>query len=581
MNLDPDDDTVPPFHMGHGSHGQAFSFGAPAGGRQYVLQHTPGLDEEWEDIEAVDIGEDIEINGDPMGFYRMRFLDGDLPPPVTEFVTVSASPGSSLFSSPLGVQLTLSVLGVNVVTSTYTVDDGDPNPYGNGFSLRVGDGLEPGESVTLTLYGETQTGVSDTKTYTYTRSSGGGEEPELTHVGGTHFWVNPDNNQVYINAAGYPEGSTVAAYIVACVNPPCEGAWPLTPMVFNPDWDNGDWWSADMGIQPDGTTIQFVIMMADSYGNEVWDNNDGQDYTIQIGGGGGGEPGGNEPYSTNPTFGRRSTKTIDGNPSDWTDADLIALDMANDDPRSLGDNWTMHEAPIDLTHLWAAWDDNNLYLAWQYVDVTDVIDPANAGGAGSGKISNNDGILQWIVIDTIAGQGATEDVWGKFNSWTGPNKPNYQIYLAGSLWQGYISRAVDGVFALDDGGVNYNTVAAAGITVAKGDTFGGTSLWGVGDADDRFNPGAPNRNFLNEGHSTSRDSFYEMSIPLSYLGITAATIEANGIGGVMVGAGSASSMDSIPHDETTLDTPGVESWNSSLEWGDVDVFTAPFARIGR
>ena len=38
-------------------------------------------------------------------------------------------------------------------------------------------------------------------------------------------------------------------------------------------------------------------------------------------------------------------------------------------------------------------DDNNLYIAWQYVDVTDIIDPANAGSAGGGKISNNDGIL--------------------------------------------------------------------------------------------------------------------------------------------------------------------------------------------
>ena len=125
----------------------------------------------------------------------------------------------------------------------------------------------------------------------------------------------------------------------------------------------------------------------------------------------------------------------------------VALDMANDDPRSLGSNWTMHEAPIDLTHLWAAWDDNYLYLAWQYVDVTDIIDPANAGGAGGGKISSNDGILQWLVLDTISGAvGATNDVWGKKNTWAGADQPDYQIYLAGSLWQGYISRAVNGVF---------------------------------------------------------------------------------------------------------------------------------------
>ncbi len=290
------------------------------------------------------------------------------------------------------------------------------------------------------------------------------------------------------------------------------------------------------------------------------------------------------PYSTNPSFGQRVANgsiTINGTPAGaWTTNNLIAIDMANDDPRSLGDNWTMHEAPIDLTHVWAAWDDDYLYVAWQYVDVTDVIDPSNAGSAGGGKISNNDGILQWIVIDTIPGQGATEDMWDKFNVWAGPNKPNYQIYLAGSLWQGYISRAQNGVFPVDDGGVNYHSIAAAGITVAKGGTFAGDSLWGVWDADNRHDGGAPTHNFLNEGHDTGRDSFYEMRIPLSYLGVTADDIESNGIG-IMIGAGSASAMDTIPHDEATLDTPGVEAWNSSFEWGDHDTFTTPFARIGK
>jgi hypothetical protein len=294
--------------------------------------------------------------------------------------------------------------------------------------------------------------------------------------------------------------------------------------------------------------------------------------------------GGSKPYSVNPTLGRRVSSgaiTVDGaNSGEWTTNNVIALDMANDDPRSLGSNWTMHEAPIDLTHVWAAWDDNYLYLAWQYVDVTDIIDPANAGGAGGGKISSNDGILQWLVLDTASGAaGSTNDVWKKKNTWAGADKPDFQIYLAGSLWQGYVSRAVNGVFPVDDGGVNYKTVAAAGITVAKGSICAAGELWGVGDTDNRFDGGAPNRNFLGEGHSGTRDSFYEMRVPLSYLGITATQLEANGMG-VMVGAGSQSAMDTVPNDAATLDSPGVETWNSSVEWADADTYTVPFARIG-
>ncbi len=294
--------------------------------------------------------------------------------------------------------------------------------------------------------------------------------------------------------------------------------------------------------------------------------------------------GGSKPYSTNPSLGQRVANgaiTIDGvNNGEWTAAHVIALDMANDDPRSLGANWTMHEGAIDLTHAWAAWDDDYLYLAWQYVDVTDRIDPANAGSSGGGKISNNDGILQWLMLDTIPGSaGATNDMWQKRQTWAGPNRPDYQIYLAGSLWQGYISRAQGGVFPVDDGGANYRAVAAAGITVAKGDRFAAGELWGVGDADDRFAAGAPAREFMAEGHSGARDSFYEMRIPLAYLNLTASDLETTGIG-VMIGAGSTSAMDTIPNDPATSDSPGIEAWNSSFEWSDEDRFTVPFARIG-
>jgi glycosidase len=578
MDLDPADTSLPPFEV-IGAAANTYSFQAPNTVR-YKIQYTTNLHPTpaWADIgEAVDVGAVFGHNtNDPIGFYRVRFYDeaGE-----NETVTVSASPASTSFTNAGGLPVTLYVSGVNVITSTYAVAGGAPVAFTNGQKITIGAGWTNNQSALLTLFGKTRRGSTDNRQYSYTY-----REPSqlrMTHVGGTHHWVS-DANQVFINSAGYPEGASVEAYIVYSINPVAgdTNAWPLVAMERIPDWENGDWWHKDLGILNDNDVVQFAIMMKDGTGTEFWDNNNGQDYVVTIGGGSPVQPGGDKPYSTNPTFGKRGTMAMDGSPTGWTDEHLIALDMVNDDPRSLSNNWTMHEAPIDLTHLWAAWDDNNLYLAWQFADVTDIIDPANAGSAAGGKISNNDGILQWIVLDTQSG-GATTDMWAKKNSWIGANKPDYQIYLAGSLWQGYISRAVNGVFPVDDGGANYNTIAAAGITVKKASTFAGTSLWGVGDADNRKDGGAPNRNFLSEGHDTSRDSFYEMSIPLSYLGITAAQLDSgNGIG-VMVGAGSESSMDSIPHDETTLDTPGVESYNSSFEWSDNDTFTSPFARVGR
>ncbi len=582
LDLDPDDDAVPPFLMDMHS-GGGFQFDAPGNGRQYWLQYTPDLQSPFLDIDGVNIGDEIGVNGDPMGFYRVRFLDGGTPPNTNDAVSVSSSIGNSSFTAETGLQLTLSVTGVNIVSSTYSINGGLAVPFTNGDTLELGEGLEPGQSVTLTLHSQTVQGKTDTKTYTYTRSSE--EAPAITHVAGTHHWVGEDN-RVYINSAGYPEGSTVEAKIIYYVNPPApEGvAWPFVDMNRNADWINGDWWNMDLGIQPDGTVIQFAVMMMDAYGTEMWDNNNEQNYTVTIGGGV--EPGGDKPYSTNPTLGKYRSQgiTIDGanTGNEWSDEMLIAIGMANDDPRSLGNNWTMHEAPIDFTHLWACWDDNNLYLAWQLVDVTDIIDPSNAGGAGSGKISNNGGLLLWAVLDTQAG-GSTGDMWAKSNTWSGANTPNYQIYMRGDLWAGasYMSTALPGNTWAGDPqlGTTYNTFAGWDIAAANGSTFVGTSMWGVGDADDRNDANAPSRNFLTEGHNTARDSFYEIKIPLSSIGLTRASLESSGIG-VMVGGGSLSAMDTLPHDEATLNSHGTSQSNSSWEWEDADVFTAPFARIG-
>ncbi|MEK4513354.1 alpha-amylase [Paenibacillus sp. FSL K6-2524] len=294
-------------------------------------------------------------------------------------------------------------------------------------------------------------------------------------------------------------------------------------------------------------------------------------------------PGGDKPYSTNPTLGKRVATPImiDGvNNGEWTDDMLIAIDMAGDDPRTLGSNWSLHESPMDLSHLWAAWDNEYLYLAWQYVDVTDIVDPANAGSAGGTPIRSMD-MPQTIAFDTISGAGASNDMWKKNANqplWGGANLPDYQFNIASNMFHtGYISKAINGVFPVDDGSVNYKTGAAAGITVKFAKGKGYTTLWGVKDADDVNDP-SKLVEYMMLGHDANRDTFYEAKIPLSALGNP--DIEHVGIG-VMLHQGEFSPMDTLPNDPSTSDTSGVSESNSPLEWADIDLLTVPFARIGR
>ncbi|MCK6576088.1 hypothetical protein L6V77_33965, partial [Myxococcota bacterium] len=286
------------------------------------------------------------------------------------------------------------------------------------------------------------------------------------------------------------------------------------------------------------------------------------------------------PYDANPTLGAPGSPVIDGtNDGEWGPEHLIYRGLANDDPRSLGGNWTMHETPWDLTHLFAAWDDAALYLAWQYVDVTDVVDPANAGSAGGSSPGRMD-LIQWIALDTVSGRGAALDMWGKNAGepyWTGPDLPDHQIYVASNLWQGYVSTAVDDVFPGDDGGVHYFSLEAAGIEIAVGSGLAVDALLGVDDADHALDEAAQ-RDFLSLGHSPARDTFYEIRIPFAALGLDAAGFAASGLG-VMIGQGEGSCLDTLPHDPATHDTPGTSPSNSPLEWGDVDTFTVPFARV--
>ncbi len=501
-------------------------------------------------------------------------------PPVdqpVDRVTVGATPAGGSFSTD-SINVTLSVSGVNVTSSTYVVQGGSVTAYTNGAVLAFGAGMTNGQSRSLTLSGSTVSGVSTQKLYTFTKTAQSQAVSWTGNVGTDPASGSWDTNEsLTISFQTAPLGASVMAGMVFSAN---GGAnWSYTNMTKGASNASNDTWSVNIGAFPAGTVVQYAFEAKDSQGNSTWNNNNNNNYSISVNGGG--IPGGNKPYSTNPTKGayRSAGITIDGanTSGEWTSAMLIALDKANDDPRSLGSNWTMHEAPIDFTHVWACWDDANVYLAWQLVDITDVVDPSNAGSGD--PINRNDGILMWMVLDTKTG-GATQDMWAKSNRWTGANSPDFQIYMAGSLWQSYMSRESGGVFPVDDGGVNYKTAALWGITHAKSASLVASDIWGVNDCDDRNGDESGLRDFKTTGHGrTERDSFYEMKIPLTALGITKNQLEAQGVA-VMIGSGGLSAMDCIPNDATTTDTPGVEVYNSSYEWADSDNFTAPFARIG-
>ena len=506
-------------------------------------------------------------------------------PPVDQpgdSVRVGATPPGGSFTGT-NIDVTLSVSGVNVTSSTYTVQGQSAVSYVNGQTIAFGAGMTNGQSRTLTLFGGTISGVSTQRVFTFTKSAPPAQISWTGNVGtdpANGAWEAGQALTIKIETA--PIGAAVTVGALYRAN---GGNWIYTNMTKTGSSASNDLWAIGIGSFSAGTVIQYALEAKDSQGNSTWDSLSGNNYSVTVNGGF--IPGGSKPYSTNPTKGqyRAGGITIDGanTSGEWTTNMLIALDMANDDPRSLGSNWTMHEAPIDFTHLWACWDDTYLYLAWQFVDVTDILDPANAGGAGSGKISSNGGHLINISLNTKSG-GSTTDMWAKSNRWVGADTPDFQIYMRGDLWAGasYMSTALAGNTWAGDAqlGTTYNTFAGWGISVANGSTYvGGSQLWGVGDCDDRNSQGAPSRNFIAEGHSTARDSFYEIKIPLASIGLTRAQLESTGLG-VMLAAGSTSALDTIPNSSATTDTQGVEVWNSSKEWSDTDSFTEPFARIG-
>ena len=81
---------------------------------------------------------------------------------------------------------------------------------------------------------------------------------------------------------------------------------------------------------------------------------------------------------------------------------IIAQGVANDDARNFRGT---HEGPVyDSYALYGAWDDENIYLGWQFVNVADITSPEQGYvNSDNGKPTNGD-IPQVIALNLGTGK---------------------------------------------------------------------------------------------------------------------------------------------------------------------------------
>lgn len=300
-------------------------------------------------------------------------------------------------------------------------------------------------------------------------------------------------------------------------------------------------------------------------------------------------------YATNPNnqYGVRKTISVDGDKSDWDSSMLIAQGTANDDPRVYREN-SMYEIPMDDYALYAAWDNDNLYLMWEMANVQDIVAPNDDFPLTQGNHWINNMPI-FIAINTGLG-----------------NVSDGTTASGGTLWNSGISYTTDidtiiacstnnsngpFIYPADDNGkvgVEKYARTETGINMKWGNakTLSG-ELIGINGAYGHYNNRTPGDilddssdwvDFYELGHSAKLDMFYEMSVPLEKLGLTASDIETNGIGIMKISTFGTSGMDSLPYDPSMYDNadkPYSGQENNSNEKEDDDNITVPLARIGK
>ncbi|NLK23814.1 MAG: hypothetical protein GX309_07515 [Clostridiales bacterium] len=303
-------------------------------------------------------------------------------------------------------------------------------------------------------------------------------------------------------------------------------------------------------------------------------------------------------YATNPNDGVGKNKTISSF-ADWTEDCLIAQGEANDDPRVYRPN-SMYEIPWDLYSLYGAWDDKNVYLMWQYVNVQDVVAPGDdypLTGNGKPYVSDVPQVLAFNIDPNKGATGGTlpaknNYVWGcPIDFTTKVDKTMYFSTKPGVGEPAIFSAGSDGKF--DDSASGPVAFKDVGITYSYEDGFLGSKMYGVDKGYGTKNNRVPGDgstatlvDFIEKGHDTKHDTKYMITIPYEALGIDKNYLETNGIGVMFLSTFGLSAMDCLPYDPSMYDNADLDDTeasqeNNSREKSDKDNITVPLASLGK
>ena len=298
-------------------------------------------------------------------------------------------------------------------------------------------------------------------------------------------------------------------------------------------------------------------------------------------------------FATNPNnqYGKEKTIIVDGTKSGWELDMKIAQNIANNDPRVFA-HWSMHEMAIDDYALFAAYDDEYLYLMWEMTNMSDVVAHEDYPISQGNLWINNLPIFIFLSVQPGKGNGG-------------------RMVGGGTIWNSGISleEKVDTIIACSTNASNgpfiyhydeslgafptetSDKYAESGITLKFSNGILDQEVFGLKEC------GADNRKvsmdyddssnwidfYKDTNHNKNLDMTYEMRIPLAKLGINKEHIKKNGIGIIKVSTFGTSGMDSLPYDKSMSDNahiPYSSDPSTSKEKEDEDHSTCKLARIG-